>query len=51
MDVRCGQTGRWLADLCLKMLSIMLLNLTRFSERYLTAKFGGCLSLNHCAIN
>jgi hypothetical protein len=32
MDVRCGQTGLRLADLCLKMLSIMLLISTRFSE-------------------
>ncbi len=33
MDVRCGQTGRRLTGLCLKMLSIMLLISTRFSER------------------
>jgi hypothetical protein len=24
MDIRCGQTGRWLAGLCLKMLSIII---------------------------
>lgn len=41
MDVRYGQTGRWLADLCLKMLSIMLLILTKYSERYSTIKFDG----------
>ncbi|KHA72021.1 hypothetical protein NZ35_16700 [Pseudomonas chlororaphis] len=33
MDVRCGQTGRRLAGLCLKMLSLMLLISTRFAER------------------
>lgn len=36
MDVRCGQTGRWLADLCVKILSIMLLIQTAFVEQSLT---------------
>jgi len=36
MDVRCGQTGRWLADLCVEILSIMLLIQTAFVKQSLT---------------
>lgn len=36
MDVRCGQTDRLLADLCVEILSIMLLIHTAFVKQSLT---------------